>query len=103
MYAIIKTGGKQYRVSPEEVLEIEKINVEPGNTYDFNEVLAIGNDDSFTIGTPFVKGASVKAEVLEQGYDPDILVFKYKSKKDYRKHQHHKQPHTKVKILEINE
>lgn len=101
MYAIIKTGGKQYRVSPEDILDIEKIKVDAGEDFDFDEVLAIGDDENFTIGTPVVEGAKVKAEVVEHGLDEDILVFKYKSKKDYRKHQHHRQPYTKVKIKEI--
>lgn len=101
MYAIIKTGGKQYRVAPEDVLDIEKLNVEAGDQVDFDEVLAVGDDDNFTIGLPLVDGAKVKAEVVEHGLDDDILVFKYKSKKDYRKHQHHRQPYTRVKILDI--
>jgi large subunit ribosomal protein L21 len=101
MYAIIKTGGKQYKVQPEDVIQVEKLEVE-GNSVTFGEVLAVKNDDTFTVGTPVVEGATVEAEVLEQGKGDKVIIYKYKSKKDYRRKQGHRQPYTEVKITSIN-
>lgn len=101
MYAIIKTGGKQYRVQKDDVIEIEKLPVEAGETVTFDEVLAVNNDGEMSIGTPVVEGAKVDAEVIEQGKSDKIIVYKYKAKKDYRRKQGHRQPYTKVKITDI--
>ncbi len=100
MYAIIKAGGKQYRVQKDDVFKIEKINAEAGDTVTFDEVLAVGGD-SLTVGTPFVEGYAVQAEVLEQGKNDKVIIYKYKAKKDYRKKNGHRQPYTLVKITDI--
>lgn len=102
MYAIIETGGKQYRVQEGDTLFIEKLSVEAGSSVEFDKVLAVSKDDSLTVGSPIVAGASVKATVIEEGKGKKIIVYKYKSKKDYRKKQGHRQPYTKVKIEAIS-
>ena len=96
MYAIIKTGGKQYRVQKDDVFKIEKINAEAGDTVTFDEVIAVGGD-TLTVGTPFVEGTAVHAEVVEQGKNDKVIIYKYKAKKDYRKKNGHRQPYTLVK------
>ena len=101
MYAIIRTGGKQYRVAKDDVIEVEKLPVQAGEDIAFEEVLAVNDDEGFKIGTPVVEGASVKAEVVENGKSDKVIIYKYKSKKDYRKKQGHRQPYTKVKITDI--
>ena len=102
MYAIIKTGGKQYRVQQDDVIEIEKINLEDGaKDIAFDEVLAINKDGELTVGTPVVENAVVKGEVLEVAKASKVIVYKYKSKKDYRKKQGHRQPFMRVKITAI--
>ncbi len=102
MYAIIKTGGAQYRVAKDDIIEVQKLPVEVGDTVDFDEVLAVNSDDDFKIGTPVVEGAKVKGEVLEQGKSDKVIIYKYKAKKDYRKKQGHRQPFTKIKITDIS-
>lgn len=102
MYAIIKTGGKQYRVQQDDVIEIEKINLKDGaKDIAFDEVLAVNKDGELTVGTPVVENAVVKGEVLEVAKASKVIVYKYKSKKDYRKKQGHRQPFMKVKITAI--
>lgn len=100
MYAIIKTGGKQYRVQKDDVFKIEKINAEAGDTVTFDEVIAVGGD-TLTVGTPFVEGTAVHAEVVEQGKNDKVIIYKYKAKKDYRKKNGHRQPYTLVKVTDI--
>ncbi len=102
MYAIIVSGGKQYRVSKDDVIEVEKLGVEPGQTVDITDVLAVSNEGDLTVGTPVVDGAVVKAEVVENGKSDKIIIYKYKSKKDYRRKQGHRQPYTKLKITDIS-
>lgn len=103
MYAIIKSGGKQYCVKQGDVIEVEKLNLTEGQAeVSFNDVLAI-NNGSMVVGTPNVAGAVVTAEVVEQGKGPKVIIFKYKAKKDYRRKQGHRQPYTKVKITNIAE
>ena len=102
MYAIIKTGGKQYMVSEGDVLTVEKLDVESGAKVMFEEVLAVGNNGELQLGSPVVAGAKVEATVVENGKTKKVIVFKYKPKKDYRKKQGHRQPFTKVKIEKIN-
>ncbi len=97
MYAVIKTGGKQYKVASGDVLKIEKIAGEAGQEVVFNEVLAIDE----TIGTPFVAGASVKATVIKQARDAKIIVFKKKRRQNYRRKNGHRQSITLVKITDI--
>ena len=101
MYAIIKTGGKQYKVSEGDVLFIEKLAASADETVKFDEVLAVGGDKT-VIGTPVVEGASVEAKVLENGKAKKVIVFKYKPKKGYKKKQGHRQPYTKIQIEKIN-
>ena len=102
MYAIIKTGGKQYMVNEGDVLMVEKLDVESGAKVMFEEVLAVGNDGELNLGSPVVAGAKVEATVVENGKTKKVIVFKYKPKKDYRKKQGHRQPFTKVRIEKIN-
>jgi large subunit ribosomal protein L21 len=102
MYAIIETGGKQYRVSEGDVVSIEKVEVEQGETIEFDRVLTVVNGDKVMIGTPLVTGAKVSGQVVEHGRGKKILVFKYKAKSNYRRRQGHRQPFTKVKIETIN-
>lgn len=101
MYAVIKTGGKQYQVKEGDILKIEKLNVEEGSTVDFDEILLVSNESGVKVGSPFVEGAKVSAEVLEHGKNRKIVVFKYKAKKGYSKKQGHRQPFTRVRINSI--
>lgn len=100
MYAIIKTGGKQYCVEEGKVITIEKLDVEAGAEVDFDEVLLVSGD-SVKIGQPTVAGAKVTGKVLEQGKGAKIRIFKYKAKSNYRRRQGHRQPFTKVQIEKI--
>ena len=100
-YAVIKTGGKQYTVSPGQVLEVEKLDVEPGSEIELNEVLMVSEDGSIKTGKPLVDGAKVVARVLAQDRDKKIVVFKYKPKKRYRKKTGHRQSITRLAIQEI--
>lgn len=101
MYAIIETGGKQYNVKVGESIMVEKLNVAAGETVVFDKVLAVGKEDSLTVGAPFVNGAAVKADVVGEGKGKKIIVYKYKSKKGYHKKNGHRQPFTKVTITAI--
>jgi large subunit ribosomal protein L21 len=101
MYAIIKTGGKQYRVAEGDKIFVEKLATEVDSEVEFDEVLAVINDGDVKVGSPLVDGAKVTAKVLEQGKEKKILVFKYKSKSNYRRRQGHRQPFTKVVIEKI--
>jgi large subunit ribosomal protein L21 len=101
MYAIIKTGGKQYRVEEGDEIFVEKLEGEAGDVITFDEVLALG-DDELRIGTPFVEGASVSGRIVKQGKAKKIIVFKYKAKKGYRRKQGHRQPYTKIQIDSIS-
>lgn len=100
MYAIIKTGGKQYVVEEGKVISIEKLDVEEGAEVTFDKVLLVSGDD-VKIGAPNVAGAKVTGKVLEQGKERKIRIFKYKAKSNYRRRQGHRQPFTKVKIEKI--
>ena len=100
MYAIIVTGGKQYKVEVGSEIMVEKLDEQIGANVNF-DVLMMADGEDVQIGTPVVKGVSAKAEVLEHGKGKKVVVFKYKPKKDYRKKQGHRQPYTKVKILSI--
>lgn len=102
MYAIIKTGGKQYRVSEGDVISVEKLNVASGEKIVFDEILIVENNGEIQIGAPVVTGATVEGTVVQQGKEKKIVVFKYKPKKDYRKKQGHRQPFTRVKIEKIS-
>jgi large subunit ribosomal protein L21 len=101
MYAIIETGGKQYRVSEGDVITIEKLEAGEGETVEFDRVLTVVKDGSVTIGKPVVSGAKVTGKVEAHGKGKKILVFKYKAKSNYRRRQGHRQPFTKVVIEKI--
>ena len=102
MYAVIETGGKQYKVQEGDVLFIEKLDVEEGSEITFDKVLAVSKDGSVSFGTPLVKDASVGAKVMAHGKHKKIVVFKYKPKKGYKRKQGHRQPYTRVQINSIN-
>ena len=101
MYAIIKTGGKQYKVAEGDVSIVEKLSAAEGDAVVFDEVLTVVNDGDVKVGKPVVEGAKVTGKVEAQGKDKKILVFKYKAKSNYRKRQGHRQPFTKVVIEKI--
>lgn len=102
MFAVIKTGGKQYKVETNRVIKIEKIEGEPGAKVNFNEILMIGEfSKPSIIGTPIIEGAAVTAEILEQFKDDKILVFKKKRRQNYRRKKGHRQELTSIKILDI--
>lgn len=101
MYAIIATGGKQYKVSEGDVIKVEKLGVEAGSAYTFDQVLVVGGEET-RVGDPVVAGATVEASVVEDGKDKKVIVYKYKRKTGYHKKQGHRQPYTKVKIEKIN-
>ena len=102
MYAVLKTGGKQYKVAEGDVIYIEKLGLEENETYTFSEVLAIGSDDGIKVGAPYVDGATVTAKAIKEGRSKKIIVYKYKPKKGYHKKQGHRQAYTKVQIEKIN-
>ena len=101
MYAVVLTGGKQYRVQEGDVIYVEKLNAEVESTVELTEVLAVSNGEKLTVGSPVVEGATVTAKVVAQGKAKKITVFKYKPKKDYRKKTGHRQPYTKLVIEKI--
>lgn len=101
MYAVIQTGGKQYKVEEGDVISVEKLDAEVGTTVSINEVLIVGKDNETLVGTPCVAGATVEAEVVEIGKAKKVVIFKYKAKKDSRKKQGHRQPYTKLQIKAI--
>ncbi len=102
MYAVIETGGKQYRVQPGDKVRIEKINGETSTEIMLDKVLAIGGEGSPKFGTPYISGARVTAEITAQARDKKIIVFKYKSKKNYRRKQGHRQYYTEILIKDIS-
>ena len=101
MYAVIKTGGKQYRVAADEILEVEKLDAAPGALVKFAEVMMIGGDAGVTVGAPFIAGASVTAELLEQGRGPKTINFKKRRRKNSRRKKGHRQDLSRVRILEV--
>ena len=101
MYAVLKTGGKQYRVQEGDVIFVEKLEAEVDSTVELTEVLAVGTDAGIKVGTPVVEGAKVVAKVAAQGKAKKVIVFKYKAKKDYRRKNGHRQPYTKLVIEKI--
>ena len=102
MYAIVKTGGKQYKVAQGDVLFVEKLEANEGDVVTLDQVLAVAGENGLTVGAPVVKGATVTAKVVAQGKAKKVIVYKYKAKKDYRRKQGHRQPYTKLVIESIN-
>jgi large subunit ribosomal protein L21 len=101
MYAIIQTGGKQYKVEEGQVIRVEKLDVEAGETVEFDQVKLVSGDNGLQVGTPTVDGAKVTAEVVDQGKGKKVIIFKYKPKNNFRKKNGHRQPYTAVKINSI--
>ena len=101
MYAVIVTGGKQYKVSEGDVVFVEKLENAEGETITFDKVLVVSNDNGLTVGAPYVNGAAVTANVLKNGKSKKVTVFKYKAKKNEKKKIGHRQPYTKVQIQTI--
>ena len=102
MYAIVKTGGKQYKVAQGDVLFVEKLEANEGDVVTLDQVLAVAGENGLTVGAPVVEGATVTAKVVAQGKAKKVIVYKYKAKKDYRRKQGHRQPYTKLFIESIN-
>ena len=101
MYAIIETGGKQYKVQNGDQLRVEKLDAEAGSTVVFDKVLAAGEGSDIKVGTPYLEGLTVEGTVVESGKGDKVIIFKYKAKKDYRKKQGHRQPYTLVEITAV--
>jgi large subunit ribosomal protein L21 len=101
MYAVLKTGGKQYKVAPNDVIMVEKLVADAGTSIELNEVLMISSDSASTVGTPLIEGASVSAEVLEQKRGKKITVFKKKRRQNYRRTIGHRQELTVLRITDI--
>ncbi len=102
MYAVVETGGKQYRVQEGDLISVERMTCSEGDEVVLDKVLIYGSGKTVKIGTPYVKGAAVKTEVVENGKGEKVVVFKYKSKKNYRKKQGHRQPYTLLKVSSID-
>ncbi len=102
MYAIIETGGKQYKVSEGDVVFVEKLDVEAGSTVTIDKVLIVADGADVKVGAPYVEGATVAATAVKNGKEKKIIVYKYKAKKGYHKKQGHRQPYTKLEITKIN-
>ena len=101
MYAIIETGGKQYKVQAGDQIRVEKLNVEDGGAVVFDKVLAAGEGADIKIGAPYLEGVTVEGTAVESGKGDKVIIFKYKAKKDYRKKQGHRQPYTLVEITSV--
>jgi large subunit ribosomal protein L21 len=101
VFAVIETGGKQYKVIEQDIIFVEKLDVNEGDDIVFDSVIALSNDNGFVAGTPTVAGAKVTAKVLKNGKNKKIYVMKYKSKKNEKKKIGHRQPYTKVQIVKI--
>lgn len=103
MYAVIETGGKQYKVQEGDVITVEKMNAAAGDKIALDKVLVLSDGNDIKFGTPYVDSAKVEATVVENGKGEKVIIFKYKSKKDYRKKQGHRQPYTMLKIESLGE
>ncbi|KAF5076170.1 50S ribosomal protein L21 [anaerobic digester metagenome] len=101
MYAIIETGGKQYKVAEGDVITVEKLGVEAGQDFTFDKVLVLAKDGDVKVGAPYVDGAAVTASVIGDGKEKKVIVYKYKSKKGFHKKRGHRQPFTKLQIKSI--
>jgi len=102
MYAVIKQGGHQYRVAPDDVIQIEKIDAEPGSELTLGEVLLVADGEKTEVGQPLLEGATVKAKVLKQDKSKKIDVYKFKRRKGYEKSYGHRQPYTEVRVVSID-
>lgn len=102
MYAVIKTGGKQYRVAQGDVIQVERLDGDSGASLTFDDVLLVGTDDDTKIGTPKVDGAKVEGTILEQGRDRKLIIFKFRRRKNYKRKNGHRQYFTRVRIDAIH-
>ena len=102
MYAIIETGGKQYKVSEGDIIKVEKLNAEAGSNYDFKNVLLIADGENFSFGKPYVENACVSSTVIGNGKNKKVIIYKYKSKKGFHKKKGHRQQFTQLKIEKIS-
>ncbi|HHX92827.1 MAG TPA: 50S ribosomal protein L21 [Clostridiales bacterium] len=102
MYAIVETGGKQFRVSKGDVIRVEKLAVAEGDSIALDQVMMLQSEAGTVIGNPYIDGASVNARVVENGKSKKVIIYKYKAKKNYRKKQGHRQPFTELEIVEIS-
>lgn len=102
MYAVIRTGGKQYRVSEGDTLDVETLTVESGSDIDLSEVLMIGDGETISVGAPLLAGASVSVRVVEHGRHPKIKIIKFKRRKHYKRQMGHRQNFTRLEIVKIN-
>ena len=102
MYAIIRSGGKQFRAEPGQTIRVPALDADPGQTVTFDEVLVAGTDDGLKVGTPIVSGAAVTGEVVKHGKDKKVIIFKWKRRKNYRRKQGHRQDFTEVRINDIS-
>jgi large subunit ribosomal protein L21 len=103
MYAVIETGGKQYRVQSGDVISVEKLPVSAGDKVTLDRVLVFSDGKTTKVGTPYVENAKVETTVVENGKGDKVIIFKYKAKKDYRKKQGHRQPYTMLKVESLEE
>lgn len=103
MFAVIETGGKQYKISPSQKIRVEKLDIAQGDKIIFDKVLLKADDEKeFSVGTPYLNGSSVEGKILKNARDKKKIVFRYHSKTRYRKMKTHRQPYTEVEILKIN-
>ena len=102
MYAVFKTGGKQFRAEPGRRIRVPLLTNEPGETVTFSDVLLTGDGDNVSVGAPLVSGASVEAEILTHGRDKKVIIFKRRRRKGYRKKQGHRQGYTEIKVNSVN-
>ena len=102
MYAVFRTGGKQFRAEPGTRIRVPSLEVEPGESVTFEDVLLAGDGDKVSVGTPLLQGATVTAEVLKHGKDKKVIVFKRKRRKGYRKKQGHRQRFTEIRVSEVS-
>ena len=101
MYAVFRTGGKQFRAEPGRQIRVPSLEAEPGDTVEFDDVLLTSGDKGISVGLPLVEGAKVKAEVLRHGKDTKVIVFKRKRRKGYRKKQGHRQKFTEIRVEDV--
>jgi large subunit ribosomal protein L21 len=102
MYAIIRTGGKQFRAEPGKTIRVPALDAEPGAQVTFDDVLVAGTDDGLQVGTPSLAGAAVTGEVVKHGKEKKVIIFKWKRRKNYRLKKGHRQDYTEVRIADIN-
>ncbi|HKT71421.1 MAG TPA: 50S ribosomal protein L21 [Steroidobacteraceae bacterium] len=102
MYAVIATGGKQYRVTKDGVLRVEKLDAEPGSTVEFGEVLLVGEGANVSVGKPLLQGGKVLATVVRHGRGAKVAIVKFRRRKHYLRQKNHRQPFTEVKVTEIS-